>query len=277
VERSLDIELIEKAKPALTRGAKVEFEQRIRNVHRTAGAQLAGEVARRHEKGLPPGTIKIRFVGTAGQSFGAFLVEGMEFHLDGDANDYVGKGMSGGLLSVRLPSGSTYSAHENVLIGNVVLYGATGGQAFFNGVAGERFCVRNSGATAIVEGVGDHACEYMTGGLVVNIGRFGRNFAAGMSGGFAYVYDPDGKFPLLCNQEMVSLLPPEPADLETVHALLERHRALTSSVRAAELLENWVDARRHFVKVFPNEYRRVLEERAALALRPVEASASATG
>jgi glutamate synthase domain-containing protein 3 len=275
VDRSLDIELIQKALPALERGEKVDFEQAIRNVHRTAGAQLAGEVARRHPSGLAAGTIRIRFQGTAGQSFGAFMTEGMEFHLEGEANDYVGKGMAGGVISVRTPRGSTYLAHQNVLIGNVVLYGATGGTAFFNGVAGERFCVRNSGATAVVEGVGDHGCEYMTGGLVVNIGQFGRNFAAGMSGGFAYVLDQEGTFAAHCNHEMVSLVPPDLADLGTVQRLLEQHVELTGSQRASEILAHFGEWRTRFVKVYPNEYRRVVEERARRAKTDTRAAASA--
>jgi glutamate synthase (NADPH/NADH) large chain/glutamate synthase (ferredoxin) len=275
VDRSLDVELIEKALPALERGEKVEFEQPIRNVHRTAGAQLAGEVARRHPNGLPEGTIRVRFRGTAGQSFGAFMTDGMEFHLEGEANDYVGKGMTGGVLSVRTPAGSPYVAHQNVLIGNVVLYGATGGTAFFNGVAGERFCVRNSGAVTVVEGVGDHGCEYMTGGVVVNIGKFGRNFGAGMSGGFAYVLDDEGIFPAHCNHEMVSLVPPELEDLVTVQRLLERHHALTGSQRASEILAHWNERKSSFVKVYPNEYRRVVEERARRAKTETRADASA--
>jgi glutamate synthase (NADPH) large chain len=275
VERSLDIELIEKSRAALEHGSKVEFSQTIRNVHRTVGGQLAGEVARRYADGLPPGTIKIHFQGTGGQSFGAFLTMGMEFHLDGCVNDYVGKGMAGGVISVKSPSGSTYAAHDNTLVGNVALYGATGGSVFLNGMAGERFCVRNSGATAVVEGVGDHGCEYMTGGLVVNLGGTGRNFAAGMSGGFAYVYDPEGRFPALCNQEMVALVTPETDDLEMVRELVERHLDLTGSVRAGELLAGWANAKRHFVKVFPTEYRRVLEERAQGSKRLAESGVRA--
>jgi glutamate synthase (NADPH) large chain len=263
VERSLDIELIEKAKAALEQGTAVEFPQPISNVHRTVGAQLAGEVARRYAAdGLPAGTIKIHFKGTAGQSFGAFMARGMEFHLTGDSNDYVGKGMSGGLISVKAPEGSTYPAEDNVLIGNVVMYGATGGKAFFNGRAGERFCVRNSGGTAVVEGVGDHGCEYMTGGVVVVLGKTGRNFAAGMSGGIAYVLDSARQFTSLCNTEMVSLVEPSDVELAQVKALVEEHLALTGSALATQLLNNWGSTKHNFVKVYPNEYRRVLEERA---------------
>ncbi len=262
VDRSLDVELIEKCKPALEAKKRVEFVQSTRNIYRTVGAQLAGRIAERYgAKGLPAGTIKIRFEGTAGQSFGAFMMPGMDFDLRGDANDYVAKGMAGGVLSVRPHDGSSYAPEENILIGNVVLYGATGGKAFFNGVAGERFCVRNSGATAVVEGVGDHGCEYMTGGKAVIIGKTGRNFAAGMSGGLAFVLDEDGSFEPLCNQDMVDLVTPTPSDLVRVKELLEEHVSRTASPRAKRLLDDWDTTRERFVKVFPKEYRRVLQER----------------
>ncbi len=274
VDRSLDIELIAKAKAALESGTAVEFEQAVRNVNRTVGAQLAGEVAKRHgSDGLPPGSIKVHFKGTAGQSFGAFMMPGMEFDVAGDMNDYVGKGMAGGVISVRPPEGSPYMPEENVLVGNVVLYGATGGAAFFNGVAGERFCVRNSGATAVVEGVGDHACEYMTGGYVIIIGKTRRNFAAGMSGGLAFVLDEDKTFEANCNGDMVDLVSPEPSDLAKVRALLEEHVERTGSPKAQRLLADWDATKDLFVKVFPKEYRRVLHERAMRAAHSGEHAA----
>ncbi len=263
VERSLDVELIDKCKAAIDQRQPVEFEQRVLNTQRTVGAQLAGAVAKAHgAAGLPEDTIKIHFHGTAGQSFGAFMTPGMAFDLAGDANDYVGKGMAGGVISVRPPKGTTYEADQNVLVGNVVLYGATGGKAFFNGVAGERFCVRNSGAWAVVEGVGEHGCEYMTGGRAVIIGKTGRNFAAGMSGGLAFVLDEDGGFSERCNLGMVDLVEPEAEDLATLKSLLEEHVARTGSAKAKRLLADWSATTKKFVKVFPREFRRVLEERA---------------
>jgi glutamate synthase (NADPH/NADH) large chain len=233
----------------------------IRNVHRTVGAMLAGEIARRHGRdGLPEGSIRLDFTGSAGQSFGAFITGGMELSLTGDGNDYVGKGMSGGVLAVRPPAGATFAAADNVIIGNVALYGATGGKAFFGGTAGERFAVRNSGALSVVEGVGDHCCEYMTGGHVVVLGRTGRNFGAGMSGGFAYVLDEDGHFADRCNMGLVELEPLDTNDAALVAALLSEHRMRTGSVKAARLLDSWQEAAARFVKVVPVEYRKVLEQ-----------------
>jgi glutamate synthase domain-containing protein 3 len=232
VERSLDVQLIERCRDTLETRKRVEFTMPIRNVHRTVGGQLAGEISRRFGmRGLPSGTVRVRFEGTAGQSFGAWLVDGMEFILAGDANDY-GKGMSGGILAIHPPKGSTFAADDNIIIGNVVLYGATGGNAFFNGKAGERFCVRNSGAVAVVEGVGDHGCEYMTGGRAVIIGETGRNFAAGMSGGFAYVLDEDSMFEKRCNLEMVELESMSAEYSAYVAERLERHPELTRREKA---------------------------------------------
>src|SRR5207344_3301586 len=211
-------------------------------------------------RGLPSGTVKVRFDGTAGQSFGAWMVDGMEFSLAGDANDYVGKGMSGGVLAIHPPKGTEFAADENIIVGNTVLYGATGGTAFFNGMAGERFAVRNSGAISVVEGVGDHGCEYMTGGRVVIIGATGRNFAAGMSGGFAYVLDEDSQFEKRCNLEMVELESLNAEDAAFVADLLERHHELTRSEKAKRLLTKWEKTLSKFVKVVPIEYRRVLQE-----------------
>jgi glutamate synthase domain-containing protein 2/glutamate synthase domain-containing protein 1/glutamate synthase domain-containing protein 3 len=279
VERSLDVELIELCKETLETGKKIELSLPVRNVHRTVGGQLAGEISRRFGmKGLPHGTVRIRFDGTAGQSFGAWMVDGMMFSLSGDANDYVGKGMSGGVLAIFPPKGTTFKADENIIVGNVVLYGATGGTAFFNGVAGERFSVRNSGAVAVVEGVGDHGCEYMTGGRAIIIGRTGRNFAAGMSGGFAYVLDEDGQFAKRCNPEMVELEGVSAEDASFLADMLERHHEVTRSEKAKRLLSRWEDTLTKFVKVVPTEYRRVLGEldrqRAEKAL-PLASSPSA--
>jgi glutamate synthase (NADPH/NADH) large chain len=275
---ALDHRFVELAAPALERGEKVTIELPIRNVNRTAGAILSGEVARRYgHAGLPDDTISIRLTGTAGQSFGAFLAHGITLDLVGEGNDYVGKGLSGGRIIVRPAATFTGAAGDNIIVGNTVMYGATEGEAFFAGVAGERFCVRNSGGIAVVEGVGDHGCEYMTGGTVVVIGQTGRNFAAGMSGGVAYVYDPAADFAARCNTAMVALetvvpaaeqSPSEPrhlgeADETLLRSLLERHVAATGSTRAQDILANWEGSRRRFVKVMPTEYRRALREAAA--------------
>ena len=260
LDTALDHELIAGAKVALENRAPVEMSFPIRNVHRTVGAMLSGQIARRYgSDGLPDDTIRIKFDGSAGQSFGAFLAKGVTMTLEGDANDYVGKGLSGGRLIVYAPKQSRFAAEENILIGNVVLYGATGGEAFFSGVAGERFAVRNSGATAIVEGVGDHGCEYMTNGLVVVLGSCGRNFAAGMSGGIAYVFDEKGDFTeKRCNLAAVDLEPViEPQDVELVYGLIGRHFELTGSKRAQNILENWTEMLPRFIKIFPHEFKRV--------------------
>jgi glutamate synthase domain-containing protein 3 len=222
---------------------------------------LGGEIARRYgSAGLPDETIQFKFTGSAGQSFGAFAPSGLTLELEGDSNDYVGKGLSGGRIIAYPPKTSSFLPEESILVGNVVLYGATSGEVFLNGIAGERFAVRNSGATAVVEGVGDHGCEYMTNGTVVVIGSTGRNFAAGMSGGIAYVYDDVGDFGTRrCNQSSVDLdLFETDEDVALVRGLLERHRDYTGSPRAAWILENWTEAQTRFVKVFPHEYKRVL-------------------
>ena len=261
LEQALDHQLVESAKLALDTREPVEMSMQIRNVHRTVGAMLSGEVARRYGgEGLPDDTITLRFEGSAGQSFGAFLAKGVTLELEGDANDYVGKGLSGGRIIVYPPRTSLFVPEENTIVGNVVLYGATSGEAFFSGVAGERFAVRNSGATAVVEGVGDHGCEYMTNGLVVVLGKCGRNFAAGMSGGIAYVLDESGIFTSeRCNAASVDLEPfVETADVELVRKLVLKHANLTSSPRARWVLDNWPDLQGKFVKVFPKEYKRVL-------------------
>jgi glutamate synthase domain-containing protein 3 len=261
LEQALDYKLIEHAADAIERGTPVEIKLPIRNVHRTVGAMLSGEIARRYgSAGLPEDTVRFHFNGSAGQSFGAFLTKGVTLTLEGDANDYVGKGLSGGKLVVYPPRSSTFLPEENILVGNVVLYGATGGEAYLNGMAGERFAVRNSGATAVVEGLGDHGCEYMTKGLVVVLGKCGRNFAAGMSGGIAYVLDERGDFAeKRCNLAAVDLEPIETtADEQALRNLIQRHFEHTGSPRAEWVLENWADMLPRFVKVFPHEYKRVL-------------------
>jgi glutamate synthase (NADPH) large chain len=222
---------------------------------------LSGEVARRYgSAGMPDDTVRLQLTGSAGQSLGAFLAKGVTVTLEGEANDYVGKGLSGGRLVVYPPSGSTFAPEENIIIGNVALYGATSGEAFFNGVAGERFAVRNSGATAVVEGVGDHGCEYMTNGLAVVLGSCGRNFAAGMSGGIAYVFDERGDFAeKRCNTQSVDLEPlVDVSDIRIVRDLITRHQLLTNSPRAKWILDNWNDVVSRFIKVFPHELKRVL-------------------
>ena len=260
LERALDNELIRRCEPALERGEKVEFEIGIRNVNRTVGTMLGHELSKRYgEEGLPDDTIRIRFRGSAGQSFGAFLPRGITLTLSGDANDYTGKGLSGGKLTVFPPEESTFDPSTNILIGNVVLYGATSGEAYFRGVAGERFCVRNSGALAVVEGVGDHACEYMTGGRAVILGPTGTNFAAGMSGGIAWVLDPEGRLRDLCNLGMVELERVEEDRWEQeLRELIEKHHRLTGSDRADELLQNWERTLPQFVQIFPTDYKRSL-------------------
>jgi glutamate synthase domain-containing protein 3 len=256
LEEALDYTLIEQAREALEHRVPLRIELPIRNVHRTVGAMLSGEIARRYgSMGLPTGTIHCRFQGSAGQSFGAFLASGVTLELEGDANDYVGKGLSGGNLIVYPPRNSTFLPEENILIGNVALYGATGGEAYFNGVAGERFAVRNSGATAVVEGTGDHGCEYMTRGTVVVLGKCGRNFAAGMSGGFAYVLDDLGDFAdRRCNLASVDLVPVG-EDEEMLRALIEKHVASTASPRGQWVLENWTQMLPKFLKVYPRDLR----------------------
>ena len=277
LEKSLDNILIAKSRAAIDKGERVHFMEVARNVNRSVGAMLSGAVTKVHPDGLPDETIRIQLEGTGGQSFGAFLCKGITLYLIGDANDYTGKGLSGGRVVVRPSIEFRGDATRNIIVGNTVMYGATSGEAFFSGVAGERFAVRLSGATAVVEGTGDHGCEYMTGGTVVVLGKTGRNFAAGMSGGVAYVYDEDGLFAKRCNTAMVSLesvlLSTEQetsmdkaiwhrgqTDEAQLKKLLEDHNRWTGSKRARELLDNWGQARSKFVKVFPNEYKRALAE-----------------
>jgi glutamate synthase (ferredoxin) len=271
LDKALDNLLLELAKPALEHKTAVELQLPIKNANRTVGTILGSEVTRRFgAEGLPADTIMIRFTGSAGQSFGAFLPQGITMRLEGDANDYFGKGLSGGRLAVYPPSAATFKAEENIIVGNVVLYGATSGEAFIRGVAGERFGVRNSGAHAVVEGVGDHGCEYMTGGRVVVLGRTGRNFAAGMSGGIAYVIDEEGDFPQRCNLEMVDLESLEdPQEEQFVRNLIAAHLQSTRSARAQEILNGWAEYRQKIVKVMPLDYRRVLAEKKEQAAKAV--------
>jgi len=261
LEDALDAKLIDHARPAIDNATPVEITLPIRNVHRTVGAMLSGEIARKYgSAGLEPGTIHCKFSGSAGQSFGAFLARGVTLELEGDSNDYVGKGLSGGKVIVYPPRGSSFKPEHNILVGNVVLYGATSGEAFFNGRAGERFAVRNSGATAVVEGLGDHGCEYMTRGLVICLADTGKNFAAGMSGGIAYVLDETGEFARTrCNRASVDLEKVDiPEDVESLRYWIARHAEETGSPRANWILDNFEELRSKFVKIFPHEYKRVL-------------------
>jgi glutamate synthase (NADPH/NADH) large chain len=259
LDRALDQKLIRLAGPALELGQRVQIELPVRNVNRTVGTLLGSEVTRRYgSAGLPDDTIDIRLRGSAGQSFGAFLPHGITLRLEGDANDYTGKGLSGGRIVVRPDREATFTAEENIIVGNVVLYGATAGEAYIRGVVGERFCVRNSGASAVVEGVGDHGCEYMTGGRVIVLGPTGRNFAAGMSGGIAYVYDQHGQFPALVNYEMVELETLDPEEREWLRTTVERHWDLTGSAVASRLLLDWSIEVERFHKVMPKDFKRVL-------------------
>jgi glutamate synthase (NADPH) large chain len=299
LDSAIDHELIAAAMPSIEHGQPIRLDRLIRNVDRTVGAMLSGEVARRHgHAGLPEDTISIHFTGTAGQSFGAFLARGVSLELVGDSNDYVGKGLSGGRIVVRQPHGVPRDPTENIIVGNTVLYGAIAGEAYFEGVAGERFAVRNSGAIAVVEGTGDHGCEYMTGGVVVVLGKTGRNFAAGMSGGVAYVYDADGVFEKHCNLAQVKLekiaapVSGEDADMprqrslnvsdpgmgdllrfdaERLRILIERHLMHTGSARARALLDNWEETLSRFVKVMPTDYARALADMKAERAKAVAA------
>jgi glutamate synthase (ferredoxin) len=260
LEKSLDrTTIVPLCRDALERKKAVNIILPIKNTNRTVGTILGYEVTKRYgAQGLPEDTIRIHFNGSAGQSFGAFLPKGITFTLEGDANDYVGKGLSGGKLAVYPPRQASFVPEENILIGNVALYGATGGEAYFRGVAGERFAVRNSGAYTVVEGVGDHGCEYMTGGRVLVIGPTGRNFAAGMSGGLAFVFDVEGGFRRHCNPEMVEVEALDADDVEQVKEMLKHHVRYTGSTVAQGLLDRWKAAQAEFVKVIPKDYKRVL-------------------
>jgi glutamate synthase (NADPH/NADH) large chain len=277
LEKALDHKLIAKAKAAIDKGEKTQFMEDVRNVNRSVGAMLSGELIKHHPDGLPDETVFVQMEGTGGQSFGAFLASGITFYLIGEGNDYTGKGLSGGRIVVRPSIEFRGDASKNIIVGNTALFGATSGEAFFRGVAGERFAVRLSGATTVVEGTGDHGCEYMTGGTAVVLGKTGRNFAAGMSGGVAYVYDEDGLFSTRCNTAQVALDKVLPAaeqektvdfaiwhkgqtDEALLKKLIEDHHRWTGSLRARDILDNWSEARTKFVKVFPTEYKRALAE-----------------
>lgn len=269
LEKSLDLTvLLDLCKDAIEQGTPVKATLPIQNTNRVVGTILGNEITKRHWSGLPEDTVQLHFQGSAGQSFGAFVPKGVALELEGDANDYLGKGLSGGKLIVYPPAVSSFKASENIIVGNVAMYGATKGEVYISGIAGERFCVRNSGVNTVVEGVGDHGCEYMTGGTVVVLGETGRNFAAGMSGGAAYIYDEAGDFATRCNMQMVAIEPfDDPEDIAVVRQLIQNHATYTYSHKAKDVLENWDEVRSRFVKVMPKDYKRVLQ-----ALRRAEAS-----
>jgi glutamate synthase domain-containing protein 3 len=260
LDQALDNEILPKVEKAIKKGKAVTIEMPIRNVHRTVGTLTSNRIAKKYgQPGLTDDTITLKFRGSAGQSFGAFCSHGMTLVLEGEANDYLGKGLSGGKIIVKPPQGSDFDPAENIIVGNVLLYGATSGEAYINGRAGERFAIRNSGVNAVVEGVGDHGCEYMTGGRVAILGPTGVNFGAGMSGGIAYVFDENGMFDDRCNLEMIDLeLMDEPEDQQELRQMIEKHVEHTDSKRGTYILENWDACLSHFVKVFPMDYRRAL-------------------
>jgi glutamate synthase domain-containing protein 3 len=270
----LDWQILERVKPALEKGKSIHLQMPIRNVHRAVGTILSHYLVKQYgSKGLADDSIVLTFEGSAGQSFGAFLTRGVTLRLIGDSNDYLGKGLSGGRIIVETPAGSPFLPQENIIAGNTLLYGATSGEVFINGMVGERFCVRNSGAVAVVEGVGDHACEYMTGGTVVVLGKTGRNFAAGMSGGIAYVLDEMQMFDTLCNLDMVDLESVyKPEDVEILRHLIEKHESLTRSSHARRILNAWSDMVGKFVKVIPIDYRKALERMRAQERRQAEST-----
>jgi glutamate synthase (NADPH/NADH) large chain len=263
----IDWKLLENAKAALEDKTPVFATYDVKNVDRTIGTLLSNEISKIYgSAGLPDNTINYKFKGSAGQSFGAFTTKGVSFELEGEGNDYVGKGLSGAQLAVYPAANATFNPEENIIIGNVALYGATSGELFVRGMAGERFAVRNSGATTVVEGIGDHGCEYMTGGRALILGETGRNFAAGMSGGIAWIYNPNGTFAENCNMEMVDLDPLSIQDEEQIIALLKKHIHLTGSKVAQGILKNWKQVSSQFIKVYPKEYKRVLEKQQLQAI-----------
>ena len=265
MDHIIDWKLLEEAKNALESKTPVFGEFPIKNTDRTVGTLLSNEIAKIYgSAGLPDNTINYKFVGSAGQSFGAFAAKGISFELEGEGNDYVGKGLSGPQIAVYPSKESSFVPEDNIIVGNVILYGATSGELFIRGQAGERFAVRNSGATAVVEGVGDHGCEYMTGWIALIIGKTGRNFAAGMSGGIALIYDVDGEFADNCNLEMVDLDPLNTKDEELIIKLLRKHNQLTKSSLAKHLVDNWKDVSSKFIKVFPKEFKKVLAQKQQL-------------
>jgi glutamate synthase (NADPH/NADH) large chain len=262
LSEALDYKLIEMSKKAIADKSKVNINMEIKNVNRSVGIMLSGTIAKKYGSvGLPEDTITINFKGSAGQSFGAFGVRGLTLILEGDANDYVGKGLSGGKVIIKTPEGSTFVEENNIIAGNTILYGATSGKLFLNGSVGERFAVRNSGALSVVEGVGEHGCEYMTGGVVVIIGKMGRNFAAGMSGGIAYVLDEDNSFNDKCNMEMVEIQEDlDGDDMEMIEGLLKEHYKYTDSTKAEKILNQWNTYKTKFKKVIPTAYKLILEQ-----------------
>ena len=272
LEKALDNILIKDAEKALNDRQAIKIIKTIKNSNRTVGAMLSGEVAKKYgEEGLPEDTITVDFKGSAGQSFGAFLAKGISFNLEGDANDYIGKGMSGGRISVKPPKETKFLPEQNIITGNVSLYGATGGEMYLRGMAGERFAVRNSGALAVVEGVGDHCCEYMTGGIVVVLGKTGRNFAAGMSGGIAYVFDPEGNFIEKCNSEMVQVGKFDiNEDQIVLKTLIENHLEYTGSENAKRILSDWENNKTLFLKIMPIAYKNVLHKQGLALPREME-------
>jgi glutamate synthase (NADPH/NADH) large chain len=256
----LDWELLEKAKPALEHHTKVNHAFSLRNVNRATGAILSNEISKLYKaEGLAEDTIHYKFKGSAGQSFGCFLAKGVTFEVEGESNDYFGKGLSGGKLIIYPPQPSGFKSEENIIIGNVAFYGATSGYAYINGMAGERFGVRNSGVNAVVEGVGDHACEYMTGGRLVILGETGKNFAAGMSGGVAYIFDEKNTFRSNCNKAMVGLESPSKDDYKELKTLIENHYHYTKSEKAKSILDRFDEIYTQFIKVIPTDYKRILE------------------
>jgi len=261
IETELDRAIHQQTSPAVENGTRVECRLPVKNSDRSVGALLSGRIALKYgDAGLPEQTIRIHCTGSAGQSFGAFLARGIELTLEGEANDYLGKSLSGGVITVIPPAGATFRPEENIIAGNTLLYGATSGQVFIRGMVGERFAVRNSGATAVVEGVGDHGCEYMTGGTVVVLGKTGRNFAAGMSGGIAYVLDTNQLFDTLCNLDMVDIEPvTAPADIDHLKGLVSEHANRTGSRLANKILAEWRETLPRFVKVMPQEYKKALQ------------------
>jgi glutamate synthase (NADPH/NADH) large chain len=266
ISEVIDWRLLKAAQPALEKKARVFQQFPVRNTDRAIGTILSNEISKRYGgPGLPEDTIHYKFVGSAGQSFGAFNTKGVTLELEGEANDYFGKGLSGAKLILYPSPEAGFKAEENIIAGNVAFYGATSGEAYIRGKAGERFCVRNSGATIVTEGVGDHGCEYMTGGKAVILGETGRNFGAGMSGGIAYVYDVNGSFAGRCNKEMIDLDPLDQDDAAELQDLITKHHAYTNSTVAKFILKDWENQLRHFVKVFPKEYKAVLKAGKAAA------------
>jgi glutamate synthase (ferredoxin) len=261
LEKSLDMtKLLDLCKGAIEKGEPVQATLPIKNVNRAVGTILGNEITKNYWQGLPEDTVQLHFQGSAGQSFGAFIPKGVTLKLEGDANDYIGKGLSGGKIILYPSAASTFVAAENVIVGNVALYGATSGEVYISGMAGERFCVRNSGVTAVVESIGDHGCEYMTGGKVFVLGATGRNFAAGMSGGVAYILDEQGDFAMRCNTQMVGLETlTDPAEVAEVRQVIEKHAEYTKSQKAISVLANWDEMVPKFVKVMPRDYKRVLQ------------------